>query len=146
MRRGLVGLVMGGLAWAVLALPAYAAGGATVTLRCADAADDPVDLRACFADSRLEISREGTKTAYTAADLASLGAVSDGVLTLAMPHNFSVRARNSGEGLTLALTVTAPGGRVVHTAEAGRLGVVQFYHCGPSVDPQCREYNYSEPQ
>lgn len=127
---------------------ALAASGATVDLRC-EAAGAPVDLRVCLAESHLDVSREGEKTRYTAADLSTLGPPEEGRLTLDMPHNFSVKAQNTapapaegqaGPAPTLHLTVRAPGGQTVHTGSATRFGWVQFYHCGPQVDPHCRDY------
>jgi hypothetical protein len=147
-RMGLAGFGAGVLlacTTVAVAGPAWAAAGATVTLRCADA-DGPVDLRACLPESPLQISREGARTRYAAADLPALGPCETGTLTLTMPHNFSIAARNTGTGVTLSLTVAAPDGHVVHTAEAARFGTVQFYHCGPTVDPHCRDYTYDGPR
>ncbi|SDE42593.1 hypothetical protein [Rhodospira trueperi] len=120
---------------------ARAADGAQVELRC-DQDGQPVDLRTCLTESRLEISREGVKTEYRAEDLSSLGDPSQGTMTLTMPRNFSVRAMNGSDSARLSLTVSTPSGRAVHEAEAGRFQYVQFYHCGPDVEFSCREYNY----
>lgn len=117
-----------------------AASGARIILECEDAGG-PVDVRACLPQSRLEISREGEKSAYEADDLTALAAPSDGRLTLTMPQNFSVKVQNTGTDVTLSLTVKAPSGVTVHSGQAKRYGWVQFYHCGPQVNPTCRDYS-----
>ena len=121
---------------------ARAADGAQVELRC-EQDGQPVDLRSCLADSRLEISREGVKTEYQPEDLPTLGDPSEGVLSLTMPRNFSVRAMNGSDSARLRLTVATPSGRTVHEAEARKFQHVQFFHCGPDVEFSCREYNYT---
>lgn len=139
-----IALLGAGTVAAAATAPAVAqnTGGARVELRC-DRAGEPVDLRTCLASSELEISREGDKSAYTADDLATLGDPATGDLSLTMPHNFSVRAMNTSDSARLHLSVTTPSGRTVHEAEAGRHQYVQFYHCGPQVEYNCREYNYT---
>jgi len=114
-------------------------GSARVTLSCEDNGT-PVDVTVCLAESRLDISREGEQTAYRAGDLATLDDPSDGSVSLTMPHNFSVRTQNTAPDALLTLTVAAPNGEVVHTSQARRFGWVQFYHCGPQVNPTCRDY------
>ena len=118
---------------------ASAASGARLILAC-EGADGALDLRACLPDSRLEISREGEKVAYGPDDLTALDEFADGRLSLTMPHNFSVRVQNTGTDVTLSLTVEAPNGATVYSGQAKRFGWVQFYHCGPQVNPTCRDY------
>ncbi len=126
-----------------LALPATAtataASGARVVLAC-EQAGEPADVRICLTDSRLEISREGEKAAYQATDLATLDDPADGALDLTMPRNFSLKVQNTATDALLTLTVMAPGGATVHTHQAKRFEWVQFYHCGPQVNPTCRDY------
>ena len=117
-----------------------AASGARVILDC-EGAGGPVNVRECLPQSRLEISREGEKSAYAADDLTALADPSDGRLTLTMPQNFSVKVQNTGTDVTLSLTVKAPNGAIVHSGHAKRFGWVQFYHCGPQVNPTCRDYS-----
>jgi hypothetical protein len=130
--------VIGGLM--VAPSGASAASGARVILEC-EGAGGPVDVRACLPQSRLEISREGEKSAYAADDLAALAEPSDGRLSLTMPYNFSVKVQNTGTDVTLSLTIEAPNGATVHTGEAKRFEWVQFHHCGPQVNPTCRDYS-----
>lgn len=114
-------------------------GAARVSLHCENNGT-PVNVLVCLADSRLDISREGEQTTYRAGDLATLDDPSDGSISLSMPHNFSVRTQNTARDALLTLTVAAPNGDVVHTSQAKRFGWVQFYHCGPQVNPTCRDY------
>jgi hypothetical protein len=139
-RPGRAGGLLAAAALLVLAAaPASAADGARAELWC-EGPGGSVDLRTCLADSRLEVGREGVITAYRAEDLTALGDPSDGRLSLSLPFDFRVRAQNTGPETRLFLRIATPGGRTVHTAEASQYEWVQFTHCGPQVDPTCRDY------
>ncbi|MQX38608.1 hypothetical protein [Roseospira navarrensis] len=142
-RRALVAAGLAVAGFAGVAAPATAAGEVRITLRC-EQAGDPADLRTCLAQSWLEVGRAGTIIRYQPEDLTALGDPSGGDLVLHVPKDFRVNAQNTGEDTRLSLSITAPSGRTVYDASAERYEWVQFTHCGPAVEADCRSYNYSE--
>jgi len=119
-----------------------AAGDVRVELRC-EGPEGPQDLRNCLPDSRLEIGRAGVVTRYRPEDLSALGDPAGGTLVLNLPKDFRVNAQNTGTETRLHLSIAAPSGDTVYTASAARYEWVQFTHCGPNIEPTCREYDFS---
>jgi len=119
-----------------------AAGDVRVELRC-EGSDGVRDLRDCLPDSRLEIGRAGVITLYRPEDLAALGDPVGGTLVLNLPKDFRVNAQNTGTETRLHLSIVTPSGGTVYTASAAQYEWVQFTHCGPNIQPTCREYDFS---
>ncbi|KAA5604787.1 hypothetical protein F1188_14330 [Roseospira marina] len=114
-----------------------------VDLRC-NGPDGPRDVRACLDGATLEVGRAGIITIYQTEDVVALGDPSTGHLSLSLPKDFRVRAQNRGADTRLSLTVAAPSGKTVYEAAAGHYEWVQYTHCGPQVEPTCRQYNYGK--
>jgi len=129
------------LVWAGTASAQEPTQGLEATLRCGPA-DQPADLMACLGDTAVKISREGVKTVAVGDDVLALGDLEDGALHITGPRYFSIEARNLSPDHTLFLTVSREDGPVVLEQSARRFGTVAFYRCGPTVEFNCREYNY----
>jgi len=140
-RSFFVGLVV--LFWASVASATGPVVGLEAVLRCGPAGQ-PADLMDCLGDGTVEISRDGEKRVVSGPGVLLLGQCDDEGLHIHGPKYFSIQARNVSPDHQLSLVVRRNDGRTLFEQTARRYATVTFYRCGPTVEFQCREYNYDK--
>lgn len=99
-------------------------------LTCGMNTNDHINILACFAkssygaDTELELRNENDYGLYKAYNISSLGREYNDGFHIQLKHNFSIKAQNSHNLLTLSLKIIDSKGDVVFQKSVGQYGVI----------------------
>ena len=96
-------------------------------LTCGMGTNDHINILACFAGSvgtELELKNGDQYGMFKAYNMSQLGREDNSGFHIKLQHNFSIKAQNSAEILTLSLKIIDSKGNIVFQKSAARFGVI----------------------
>ena len=83
-----------------------------------------INVLACFKDTDLKITKDGSSVVYKIYNLQSAGQTYQDGLHIDLPEHFSIKAQNSQDHLVLGVKITDKNGKTVFEDQAGKWDVI----------------------